>query len=230
MDSERKFSMKTKNNWLYVGLLAGALAATGCGAGGGSYSPSSPSIPALAILTMYDSRVDFGDVATGATTTLGATFANTGTSSLTLQQDTVSGSGFMTSGIGQGVTLAPGQYVTLAVSFTPSATGKASGMVSLTSSTSSAAINLPLSGNGVVSSHSTTLDWDASKSKVIGYNIYRTPASNQAWAKLNSSPIIATSFTDWDEQNGDAYLFAVTAVSAGNIESGFSNATLSTIP
>jgi len=179
---------------------------------------------------MFDSSVDFGDVAVGATTTQGVTFSNTGESLLTLQQNSVSGAGFTTIGIGQGVTLGPGQYVTLAVSFEPSGTGKANGMVSLTSNTSSSPINLPLSGNGVVAAHSTTLDWDASKSAVIGYNIYRTPASYESWAKLNSSPVLTTSYTDWDVQSGGSYLFTVTAVSAANVESAFSNATLSTIP
>jgi fibronectin type 3 domain-containing protein len=89
---------------------------------------------------------------------------------------------------------------------------------------------LPLSGNGVVASHSTILGWDASKSAVIGYNIYRTPATHEAWAKVNSSPIITTSYTDWDVQSGGAYLFAVTAVSVENVESGFSNATVAAVP
>jgi hypothetical protein len=174
--------------------------------------------------------VDFGDVAVGANTTQGATFVNTGTAALTLQQNSVSGMGFGTTGIGQGITLGPGQYVTLAVSFSPTASGNANGMVSLTSNTSSSPISLPLSGNGVVTSHSNTLNWDASKSSVVGYNIYRTPASFESWTKLNSSPILATSYTDWDVQSGNSYLFAVTAVSAQNVESSFSNATLATIP
>ena len=162
--------------------------------------------------------------------TFGMTFSNTGASSLTLQQNSVSGAGFTTSGIGQGVTLAPGQYVILAVSFDPSVTGKANGKVSLTSSTSSSPINLPLSGNGVVATHWVTLDWAASNSTVIGYNIYRTPASYESWAKLNSSPVVATSYTDWNVQGGDGYLFSVTSVNAQNVESAFSNATVSTIP
>src|ERR1700674_1608477 len=143
--------MKKKINRLRAGLLAGVLTATGCGgAGGGVGGPSSP---APAVLTMYSSSVDFGDVAMGATTTQGVTFSNAGASSLTLQQNSVSGAGFTTNGIGQGVTLGPGQYVILAVNFEPSGTGKANGMASLTSSTSSSLINLPLTGNGVVAAH-----------------------------------------------------------------------------
>jgi hypothetical protein len=221
--------MKIKGYWLHVCLLAAVVAATGCGAGTGGGSGVTSS-PGPAVLTMYNSSVNFGDVAVGNSTTLGMTLSNTGASSLTLQQNSAPGPGFATSGIGQGVTLGPGQYVTLAVSFGPSVSGQASGTVSLTSSTSNSPINLPLTGNGVVATHSATVNWAASKSVVVGYNIYRTPASYESWAKLNSSPVLSTSYTDWDVQGGDSYLFTVTSVSAANVESAFSDATLATIP
>ena len=220
--------MKNKINWLRAALLAGVLAATGCGGSGGGIG--GPSSPAPAVLTMYSSSVDFGDVAVGATTTQGVTFSNTGGSSLTLVQNSVSGAGYTTNGIGQGVTLSPGQYVTLAVSFEPSGSGKANGTASLTSSTSGSSINLPLTGNGVVAAHSATVNWVASKSPVVGYNIYRTPAAFESWARLNSSPILATSYTDCDVQGGGSYLFTVTSVNSANVESAFSDATYATIP
>jgi hypothetical protein len=220
--------MKIKINWLRAALLAGVLVATGCGGGGGGVGGTSS--PPPAVLTMYNSSVDFGDVAVGATTTQGVTFSNTGGSSLTLQQNSVSGAGYTTNGIGQGITLGPGQYVTLAVNFEPSGAGKANGMSSLTSSTSSSPINLPLTGNGVVATHSAIVNWVASKSPVVGYNIYRTPASFESWTRLNSSPIIATSYTDCDVQGGGSYLFTVTSVNSANLESGFSDATYATIP
>jgi hypothetical protein len=221
--------MNTKINWLWSALLAGVLTASGCGSGSGSGGGTSSPAPA-AVLTMYNSSVDFGDVAVGAGTTQGVTFSNTGGSSLTLQQNSVSGAGFTTNGIGQGVTLGPGQYVTLAVIFAPSGSGKANGMASLTSSTSGSPINLPLTGNGVVAAHSAVVNWVASKSPVVGYNIYRTPASFESWTRLNSSPIIATSYTDCDVQGGGSYLFTVTSVNSTNVESSFSDATLATIP
>lgn len=216
--------MQIKIDWLRIGFLAAVLAATGCGGGGGT------SNPVVSNLTMYNSRVDFRDVAVGATTTLGVTFSNTGGSSLTLQQNSVSGAGFTTSGIGAGVTLAPSQFVTLAVSFNPSGSGKASGMVSLTSSASNSPINLPLSGNGLLASHSAGLDWDASASVVVGYNIYRNSASDVAWTRLNSSPVTTTSYTDWDVQSGGFYLYAVKSVSSSNAESTFSKTASVTIP
>lgn len=229
--NKRKLARRAHIRWLPMCLLGGVLAAAGCGAGGGSGSGGGTfTPPPVPVLTMYNSSVDFGDVAVGATLTYGVTFSNTGTGPLTLQQTSLAGAGFATSGVGQGVTLNPGQYVTLQVSFNPSNTGKASGMVALTSNTSIPTVSLPLSGNGVIVTHSTTVNWEVSKSAVVGYNIYRTPASNEAWAKLNSTPIVANSYTDWDVQAGGSYLFVVTSVSAANMESPFSNATVVAIP
>ncbi len=218
--------MMNRINKLHIALLAGVLAAAGCGGGGGGGTSS----PALPILSMNSSSADFGDVAVGNTRTVEATFSNTGQSSLTLQQNSISGSGFTTGGIGAGVTLDPGQYVTLAISFDPPATGKASGMVILASSSSSAPINFPLSGNGVVSAHSAALAWNQSTSAVVGYNVYRASPLQPFWAKLNSSPVTTTSYTDWDVQGGEPYMFTVTSVSAANIESPLSSLAPVTIP
>jgi hypothetical protein len=153
-----------------------------------------------------------------------------GGSSLTLQQNSVSGADFTTTGIGQGITLGPGQYVTLAVSFEPSGVGKANGMASLTSSTSSSPINLPLTGNGVIAGHLAIVDWDASTSVVVGYNIYRNSALDVSWTRLNSSPVTTTSYTDWDVQSGGFYLYSVKSVSSSNYESTFSKTAQVTIP
>jgi hypothetical protein len=179
---------------------------------------------------MFNANVNFGDVAVGSTVTFGVTVSNTGTAPLTVQQDSLTGAGFTTNGIGQGVTLNPGQYTTLAVTFNPSNSGQAKGMVTLTNNTTEPTINVPLAGNGIVATHSTTLNWDASQTGVVGYNVYRTPAANEAWQKLNSSPVIANAYTDWDVQGGGAYLFVVTAVSPTNLESAFSNATVISVP
>ena len=126
--------------------------------------------------------------------------------------------------------MASGQYVTLAVSFNPSATGNASGMVSLSSNASSSPTNISLSGVGVSATHWVTMEWIASTSVVVGYNIYCISDSGVSWTKLNSSPTPTTSYTDWDAQSGESYLFAVTAVDAANGESVFSNQVPAVIP
>jgi len=205
--------MKMKTDWLYIGLCAAALAAAGCG--GSSTSQSQPQ-PAL---TMYSSSLSFGDVAVGSTTTLGVTFANAGAGPLTLQQNSVTGTGFATSGIGTGVTVAPGQYVTLQVSFSPSASGTASGTVSITTNAQSTPVTMPLSGNGVNATHSAALQWQASSSPVVGYNVYVLSTSGTSWNKLNSSPIPTTTYTNWDVQGGNSYYFVVTSVGTTNVES-----------
>jgi hypothetical protein len=224
--------MMNKTSRLRIALLAGVLAAAGCGGGGGTGGGVSTPTPALPVLTMGSSSADFGDVAVGNTRSLEVTLSNAGESPLTLQQNSVSGSSFTAGGIGAGVTLPPGQYVTLSVTFQPSGTGKASGIVSLTTNTSNSPISFPLSGNGVVAGHAAQLNWSASPSPVVGYNIYRTPAVQpfSAWTKLNSSPVATTSYTDWDVQTGQFYIFTVTSVSPENMESSLSNATTTSVP
>jgi fibronectin type 3 domain-containing protein len=116
------------------------------------------------------------------------------------------------------------------LSFNPAATGTSSGSVSLTSSTSAAPIQIPLSGNGIVANHSVTFNWESNRSAAAGYNVYLRSNSDQTWSRLNSAPIPATSYTDWDVQPGRIYLFAVTSVNASNTESALSKATSATIP
>jgi hypothetical protein len=212
-----------KTNWLVVAFTALA-PASGCGGG------TAASLPAPAILVMNNSAVNFGDVAVGGAISEAVTFANTGGSPLSLTQNSVSGAGFATSGIGSGVSLAPGQYVSLVVSFNPATTGTANGSVTLTSSTAGAPIQIPLSGNGIVANHSVTFNWESNRSAAAGYNVYLRAASDQTWLRLNSAPIPNTSYTDWDVQPGGIYLFAVTSVSVANTESSLSNATSATIP
>jgi hypothetical protein len=217
--------MKIKIDWWFTGLLAGVLVITGCGSGGGATGPAPP------ILGMSVSSADFGNVAVGNSRTQEVTLSNPGGSSLSLQQNSVSGTGFTSSGLGAGVTLDPGQYATLALSFDPPATGKFNGTVSLTVNASNSPVNLPLSGTGVNPTHSVVLNWNASISVVVGYNVYRNSASSgPTWTKLNSSPLTTTSYTDWDVLAGGSYLYAVTSVNPANVESVSSEAQRALIP
>ena len=228
--------MKTKTRGTFLLLLAGALAGVGCGSGGSAgpgdsnASVSSPVPPPQPQLTIYSSAANFGDVAVGASRVMAASFANTGGAPLTLQQNSVTGAGFSTSGIGSGVTLNAGQNVILTISFAPSASGQATGAVSLTSSTSSAPISIPLTGNGIVPAHTAALNWDPSTSSVVGYNIYRNSVVDGSWVKVNSVPVPVTSYSDWDVRSGVFYFYSVKAVSTTNVESSFSIATMASVP
>ena len=214
--------MKTKINWLPIIILAAGLTAAGCrGTGGSAPQP---------ILSVNVRSMDFGNVAVNSARSLEATFSNTGAASLILEPSSISGAAFTASGIGAGVTLEPGQYVVLTVNFQPSAAGGAQGAVNVSSSNSSSTVNIPLFGTGIESSHSASLNWDATLSNVVGYNVYRSPLSGGAWVKLNSAPLTQSAYTDWDAQSGTSYQYAVTSVSPRNIESAFSNLAPAAIP
>jgi hypothetical protein len=85
-----------------------------------------------------------------------------------------------------------------------------------------------LTGFGAVA-HYATLNWAASTSTGIsGYNIYRatTPTAtlvNGLYTKLNSSPIVGTTYVDTTVSAGVIYYYATTAVSNTCVESTASN-------
>ena len=71
--------------------------------------------------------------------------------------------------------------------------------------------------------HSATLNWDASTSAVVGYNVYRATQAGGPYTKLNSSPTERTSYTDSTVQADLTYFYVVTAVDANGVESVGSN-------
>jgi hypothetical protein len=93
----------------------------------------------------------FGSVAVGGTQSLSETVTNSGATSITISQVTISGSAFTLSGISAPVTLTAGQSATFSVSFAPTAAGAVSGNVAITSTASNPSLNIPLSGTGVAS-------------------------------------------------------------------------------
>ncbi|MGB6776936.1 MAG: choice-of-anchor D domain-containing protein [Terriglobales bacterium] len=91
----------------------------------------------------------FGNVQVGSSTNLSETLTNTGGSSLTISAAAASGTGFSLSGLASGLTLAAGQSTSFTVTFDPSASGAASGNVSITSTGSDSSLSIPLSGTGM---------------------------------------------------------------------------------
>jgi len=93
--------------------------------------------------------VSFGNVQVGTSQTQSATLSNTGGSSLTITQATVTGTGFSISGLTTPLTLAAGQSATFSVVFQPQSAGSASGNLALSNSGSSSLLNVALSATGV---------------------------------------------------------------------------------
>lgn len=127
--------------------LGSLVVLAGCqGVSNGGNSDSTP--PASGQLTPTAASLGFGSVTVGNDKSLSETVTNTGSSSITLSQLGISGSGFSFSGISSPVTLAAGQGVTFNVTFTPSAAGNASGNLTITSTASDSTLTIPLSGTG----------------------------------------------------------------------------------
>jgi hypothetical protein len=65
------------------------------------------------------------------------------------------------------------------------------------------------------------LTWQA-VSDAAGYNVYRSTLSHLGYAKINTSPLAATNFTDRALEADAAHYYVVTAVWPGGMESNFS--------
>jgi hypothetical protein len=91
----------------------------------------------------------FGSVTVGSQKSISETVTNTGGTSITISQATISGTGFSLSGITTPVTISAGQSTTFTVSFAPQAAGAASGHVTLTSNAPNPTLTISLSGTGI---------------------------------------------------------------------------------
>jgi hypothetical protein len=100
-------------------------------------------------LTALPVSVTFGNVQVGTSQSLSDTLSNTGGSSLTITQATVTGAGFTTTGLSLPLTLSSGQSLTFTVVFNPQAAGSVSGNLALTNSASSSPLSIALSGTAV---------------------------------------------------------------------------------
>jgi fibronectin type 3 domain-containing protein len=80
--------------------------------------------------------------------------------------------------------------------------------------------------------HPTILTWVAStSSNLAGYNVYRSTSSTGTYAKLNSTLIMGTTFTDGTSQPGATYYYTATSVdTSGNESAPSSPAVQATIP
>ncbi len=99
-------------------------------------------------LVANPSSVSFGSVQVSNTKTLSEAVTNTGGSSVTLSQATVTGIGFSISGLTLPMTLATGQSVTFTATFAPQSGGSASGSISIGSNASNSTMTISLAGSG----------------------------------------------------------------------------------
>ncbi len=101
------------------------------------------------LLTPSTSSLNFGNILVGSSASQAVTLANTGNSSVSISQISVSGTGFTAGGVTPPVTLSVGQGVSLVVGFSPSLAGASTGSVTVVSSATNSPATISLAGTGV---------------------------------------------------------------------------------
>ena len=130
-----------------TGALTGTLALTANISGGPVTVALSGTGVLPAALSVLPGSLSFGSIVVGQSAAVqNLTVANTGGASLALSAISMSGSGFLLTSNSCGATLAAQSSCTLSVVFTPTASGAASGLATITSSAATATI--PLAGTG----------------------------------------------------------------------------------
>jgi Abnormal spindle-like microcephaly-assoc'd, ASPM-SPD-2-Hydin len=98
------------------------------------------------------SSIGFGSVPIGSSLIKSETLTNSSaSSSVTISQASVTGTGFRIGGLSLPLTLAPGHSVSFSVKFAPQSSGSVSGKVSILSNAANPALYVPLAGTGTTS-------------------------------------------------------------------------------
>ena len=109
--------------------------------------PVSGVATAAGALISNPSSLSFGSVQVGKGQTLSAALTNSGGSSVTVSQASVSGSGFAIGGMNLPLTLAAGQSAPFSVTFNPQSSGSAGGTLSFASDASNGTLAVPLTAS-----------------------------------------------------------------------------------
>jgi Cep192 domain 4/Abnormal spindle-like microcephaly-assoc'd, ASPM-SPD-2-Hydin len=181
-------------------------------------------------LSVSPASINFGNVAVGSVQDQIGTLSASG-ASVTVSSAAWNGQGYSVSGITFPVSVAAGNSISYTVSFTPQAAGSTPGSISFVSDASNSPSTQTLTGSGTqASSHTVALSWTASTSTVAGYNVYRGTQSGGPYAKLNSSLLASTNYTDAGVVSGTTYYYVATAVDSSNVESAYSTPATAAIP
>jgi hypothetical protein len=175
-------------------------------------------------LTPSLSSLNFGNVLTQTSGSLTVSVTNSGGTSVTILNTTVSGTGLMSSG-GTGSPLAPGQSTSFLVTFAPETTGPVAGGLVVSSTAANSPSTILLSGIGVApGTHSVDLTWSETSTDVdvFGFNIYRSTLPGGPYALVTAAPVTPSQYLDTQVTAGLSYYYVVTALSTSQIESDFS--------
>jgi hypothetical protein len=180
-------------------------------------------------LRLGAATLDFGTIRVGASKSLSGVLS-AADAPVTVMSAISNSTEFRLTGVSFPIHLAPGQSAHFTVNFVPQSSGLASGNISFHSNAADSSLSASLTGTGTATSHSVTLEWNASRSRVIGYNVYRSGTSGGPYTQINSAPESATSYTDSTVVAGSTYFYVTTAVGANGIGSVNSNQVKAVIP
>jgi hypothetical protein len=188
------------------------------------------STAATLLLNSSVSSLNFGNVNVSASSTQNITMTNAGNSSVTIAQVMVAGAGFNSTGA-SGMTLAPGQTTALTSTFAPSASGAASGKITVSSNATNSPASISLSGMGVTATaHTVALSWAPAVTGVTGFRTYVSMVSGGPYVEMGSVPSTTPAYTDSSAQSGQTYFYVVTAIDASNNESLYSSEVAAIVP
>jgi Abnormal spindle-like microcephaly-assoc'd, ASPM-SPD-2-Hydin len=183
-------------------------------------------------LSINATSISFGNVSLNVPTTQSLTLTSTGTAPVTISAITVAGTGFTISASSLPITLNPNQSATLSVVFNPTASGAATGQLTIASNSSSgASAVISLTGTGV--SYQVTLAWNApvgSPVAVAGYSVFRANLGSSSYQLLNTSIVPQSTFIDSTVITGQSYNYMVESVDASGNASSPSNIASMVIP
>jgi hypothetical protein len=186
--------------------------------------------PAAGQLAGAPTTMSFGNVAVGSNSVQQGTLT-AGGSDITVFSAAWNGQGYSLSGISLPATVPAGQSVPFTVTFAPQIAGSTPGSIAFDSNATNSPTKEALTGRGTQQSqHTVALNWGASTSQVVGYNVYRGIASGGPYTKLNTIVDASTAYTDSSVQSGQTYYYVTTAVDSSNVESAYSNQATASIP
>jgi hypothetical protein len=167
-------------------------------------------------LSATASSLSFGSVQVGNNQTLSETLTNSGGSSLTVTQTTVTGTGFSVTGLTLPLTLIPGQSFTFGAFFTPTSAGNASGNIAVLSNASNPNLAISMSGSGAVAGQLTVSPGTLSfGSVVVGQSKSMTATINAT----GSTVIVSSAATGTSEfaLSGQSFPFSIAAGTSATI-------------
>lgn len=131
------------------GNLTGTLTVQADGTPAAVISLSATALSSQAQMSVSPGNINFGTVSTGSKGISNLLITNSGASDLTVSMLAITGADFTLSGMTTPKTIAPGQSVPMALTFSPTAAGGVTGSLNITSNDpTNPTITIPMSGTG----------------------------------------------------------------------------------